>query len=363
MSEKKTKLNDSSKKETGPSSCENINEEIKQSIPEENDQLNTEKKEKKPTNSSDNVSLSFGASELSMLNNFRTNETSESNMIFFNEDKEKNKTNINLNINECNEKCDTQKKNENNNISNSKKNPCKRKLYLKREENEITLDYNTNSLNKVKKNKKERNINNIINNEKLENVSKAINFSGKKRERENLILNSNNNHLKNYFHSITQIINQKSEGKKINLHEDINFANLNPIINYVQHDLYCEFRNPTSIINGLGVVQKKLENNNFKNFESNEFNDVKQKNSLENNNYVNSSESNDLKTEINLENSIVVNFGSNESEENNLFLNKKNETNWENENFALNLENQENTEQNNQIETTCFETEELINFN
>ena len=359
MSEKKTELNDASKKETCPSSCENKNEEIKQSIPEENDKLNSEKKEKKPINSSDNVSLSFGASELSMLNNFRSNETSDNNMIYFKDDKEKNQTNIHLNINECNEKCDTKKKNENDNISNSKIIASRSK---KREENEITLDYNTNSLNKVKKNKKERNINNIINNEKLENVSKAINFSGKKRERENLILNSNNNLLQNYFHSITQIINQKSEGKKIKLHEDINFANLNSKINYVQHDLYCEFRNSTSIINGLGVVQKKLENNNFKNFESNEFNDEKQKNSLENNNYVNSSESNDLKTEINWENSIVVNFGFNESEENNLFLNKKNETNWENEDFALYLENQENTEENNQIETTCFETAEIDQF-
>ena len=337
MSEKKTKLNDSSKKETGPSSCENINEEIKQSIPEENDQLNTEKKEKKPTNSSDNVSLSFGASELSMLNNFRTNETSENNMIFFNEDKENNKTNIYLNINECNEKCDTQKKNENNNISNSKKI-------------------------------------NIIKNEKLENVSKAINFSGKKRERENLILKSNNNLQQNYFHSITQIINHKSEGKKIKLHEDINLANLNSIINYFKHDLYCELnRNSTSITNELEIIQKKLKNNNFKNFESNEFNDENQKNLLEIYNYVNSPKSNDLKTQIN-------NFDSNKlylepkgndllnssSEDND--LNIKSEMNWENEYFAnsesneLYLENQENTEQNNQIESTCFETAGINKF-
>ena len=47
------------------------------------------------------------------------------------------------------------------NIINSCENiACRRKLYLKREENEITLDYITNLLNKVKKNKKERHINN-----------------------------------------------------------------------------------------------------------------------------------------------------------------------------------------------------------
>ena len=336
MSEKKTELNDASKKETCPSSCENKNEEIKQSIPEENVQLNTEKKEKKPINSNDNINL-FETSVYSMLNNFGNNATSKNNMIFFNDDEEKNQTNIHLNINDCNEKCDTKKKNENDNISNSKKI-------------------------------------NIIKNEKLENVPKAINFSGKKRERENLILKSNNNLLQNYFHSITQIINHKSKGKKIKLHEDINLANLNSKINYFKHDLYCELnRNSTSITNELEIIQKKLKNNNFKNFESNEFNDENQKNLLEIYNYVNSPKSNDLKTQIN-------NFDSNKlylepkgndllnssSEDND--LNIKSEMNWENEYFAnsesneLYLENQENTEQNNQIESTCFETAGINKF-
>ena len=308
---------DGSEKATQPNTNENITEDINKSNSEENkNQPNLEEKEKNIKNSSENKS--FVTPEIfNILNNYGNNETSENNMIFF--DEEQNQTSTQINIKECYENCDIIKKVKNDNISNSKK-----KLYI------------INYINKIFKNK-----------EKLEDIylkkeTNIFKFMGKLRKRENFNLKSNKNYLQKDLYSKIQSFNHKSKKKKIKLYEDINYINFKLTCNYFQHELNCENTsepnelNLETQINNSESNDLEIENNNFVYSENNELNLESQIN-LENNNFVNNSESNDLE---NLENNNFV-----DSETNQLYLESQ-RNNFSNftETLSTNLETEKNDE-------------------
>ena len=316
--------NDGSEKATQPNTNENITEDINKSNSEENkNQPNLEEKEKNIKNSSENKS--FVTPEIfNILNNYGNNETSENNMIFF--DEEQNQTSTQINIKECYENCDIIKKVKNDNISNSKK-----KLYI------------INYINKIFKNK-----------EKLEDIylkkeTNIFKFMGKLRKRENFNLKSNKNYLQKDLYSKIQSFNHKSKKKKIKLYEDINYINFKLTCNYFKHELNCENTSEpnelnleTQINNSESNDLENLANNNFVDSETNELYLETQINLENNNDFVNNSESNDLEIENN-------NFVYSENNE----LNLESQINLENNNFVNNSESNdlENLENNNFVDS------------
>ena len=320
--------NDGSEKATQPNTNENITEDINKSNSEENkNQPNLEEKEKNIKNSSENKS--FVTPEIfNILNNYGNNETSENNMIFF--DEEQNQTSTQINIKGCYENCDIKKKIKNDNISNSKK-----KLYI------------INYINKIFKNK-----------EKLEDIylkkeTNIFKFMGKLRKRVNFNLKSNKNYLQKDLYFKIQSFNHKSKKKKIKLYEDINYINFKLTCNYFKHDLNCENTsepnelNLETQINNSESNDLEIENNNFVDSKTNELYLETQINLENNNDFVNNSESNDLEIENN-------NFVYSENNE----LNLESQINLENNNFVNNSESNdlENLENNNFVDS---ETNEL----